>query len=133
MEIAKLVDMFQAAKDAVDQLEAELREAKHDRDAIKEELINAMLEEETDSIGRNGRKYSLQAKTKYSKAAGMEAELFGLLREQGLGDIIQETVNANTLSATMKAMAEENDGVLPEEYADCINTYEYTDISVRRG
>ena len=132
MNIAELADQYQAAKDNAERIEAELQDAKAFRDNLKGRLIDAMLEEETDSIGRNGRRYTVCAKTKYSKAAGADDQLFDLLREQGLGDIIRETVNANTLQAAMKQLAEDNGGELPEEYRECINEYNYTDISVRR-
>jgi flagellar basal body L-ring protein FlgH len=128
-----LADQFQEAKDRAEAAELEAKEARQTRDELKQLLIDAMLEEETDSIGRNGRRYSLQAKAKYSKRSGMDQELFAALRADGLGDIITETVNANTLSATMRELSEENGGTLPEEYEDCINVYEYTDISVRKG
>lgn len=131
--IAALADAYSEALAYQKELEAQLKDAKEQVNSIKEELIDSMLMEETTSIGRNGRKYSLVPKKKYSKKAGAEPELFLLLREQGLGDIITETVNANTLNAAMNALADETGGDLPEEWSECINLYEYTDISVRKG
>lgn len=131
--IAVLADRYQETLDGVKSAEQVLKDAKAASLEAREELVNAMLEEETDSIGRNGRKYTLMARAKYSKRAGMEQELFSLLRETGLGDIITETVNAGTLSSVMKQLAEENGGELPEEYADYIHVYEFTDVSVRKG
>ena len=132
--VAELADLYQEALDRQKAMEAELKDQKHIAERYKEALIDAMMDEETDSIGRNGRRYTAVAKTKYSKAAGPDAqeELFGLLRENGLGDLITETVNANTLQATMRGLAEENGGELPDEWQDCIRTYDYVDISVRK-
>lgn len=131
--IAALADAYSEALAQQKELEAQLKEQKDEANSLKEALIDAMLLEETTSIGRNGKKYSLVPKKKYSKKAGAEEDLFRMLREQGLGDIITETVNANTLNAAMNAMAEEVGGDLPEEWSDCVNLYEYTDISVRKG
>lgn len=131
--ISLLADAYSEALAAQKEAEASLKDAKEVATRLKEELVEAMVLEETDSIGRNGKKYSLVGKKKYSKRAGSEEELFSLLREQGLGDIITETVNANTLNAAMNALADEMGGALGEEWDGCINLYEYTDISVRKA
>lgn len=131
--ISLLADAYSEALAAQKEAEANLKDAKEVATRLKEELVEAMVLEETDSIGRNGKKYSLVGKKKYSKRAGSEEELFSLLREQGLGDIITETVNANTLNAAMNALADEMGGALGEEWDGCINLYEYTDISVRKA
>lgn len=131
--ISLLADAYSEALAAQKEAETSLKDAKEVATRLKEELVEAMVLEETDSIGRNGKKYSLVGKKKYSKRAGSEEELFSLLREQGLGDIITETVNANTLNAAMNALADEMGGALGEEWDGCINLYEYTDISVRKA
>lgn len=131
--ISLLADAYSEALAAQKEAEASLKDAKEVAARLKEELVEAMVLEETDSIGRNGKKYSLVGKKKYSKRAGSEEELFSLLREQGLGDIITETVNVNTLNAAMNALADEMGGALGEEWDGCINLYEYTDISVRKA
>lgn len=131
--IALLADAYAQALKDKDALEAELKDAKTVVASLKDELVNAMLMEETTSIGRNGKKFSLVAKKKFSRRSGAEEELFQMLREQGLGDIITETVNANTLNAAMNALADENGGDLPEEWSECVGCYEYTDISVRKS
>ena len=97
-----------------------------------------MIDEDIPSQGYGDYVYSLQDKIKYSKRG--EAELqekgldfFEVLREQGFGDIIKETVNANTLQSTMKAVADENDGELPPELDEIVSSYEMTDISRRKS
>ena len=131
--LAELAKNYQTWCDQVAEMEADLKTAKHVRDNAKESLINAMVEEELDSFGHNGRRYALQSKTKYSAIGGMKEDLFDALRASGLGDIITETVNANTLNATMNQLAEENGGELPEEYIDCVNVYSFVDVSNRKS
>ena len=53
-----------------------------------------------------------------------------MLRDQGLGDLIVETVNSRTLQSTIKNLVEEQ-GELPAELAEVINSYDTFDI-VRR-
>ena len=70
---------------------------------------------------------------KYSKKGDADEEaFFDLLEENGLGDIIKRTVNAQTLSGTMAQVAEENEGELPEEYEDFISVYQFYDIQKRK-
>ena len=70
--------------------------------------------------------YSKKAEEKLEQLKEEEGiEFFEVLREQGLGSIIKENVNAKTLQSTMKAFEEElPDGEgLPEELEKCLNIY----------
>ena len=99
----------------------------------RKELSQAMIDAEMPKISRNGYLYSLQDKTKYNKKGDIdEEEFFSILEENGLGSIIKRTIDSRTLSSTMEAVAEENDGVLPEEYEDYIGIYQYYDIAKRK-
>ena len=131
-KIAELADLYAQAVQDKKQLEAQLEDVKKIASRYKEALADAMLEEETTSIGRNGKRFSLVEKTKYSKKAGCDAELFDMLRSQGMEDIITETVNANTLNAALHDVAAENGGELPREWTGCVNSYNYTDISMTK-
>lgn len=131
-KIAELADLYAQAVQEKKDLEKRLEDAKKLASRYKEALVDAMLEEETISIGRNGKRFSLVDKTKYSKKAGCEAELFEMLRSHDMEDIITETVNANTLNAALHNLAAENDGVLPEDWSGCISSYNYTDISMTK-
>ena len=63
----------------------------------RDELAQMMINEEVPKVSRSGYSYTLQEKTKYSKSAGADEELFSLLRAEGLGDLIKETVSPQTL------------------------------------
>lgn len=132
-KVSELADLYAKAVQDKKQLEAQLEDVKKIASRYKEALVDAMLEEETTSIGRNGKKFTLVQKTKYSKRGGMDEALFEMLREQSMGDIITETVNANTLNAALHNVAAENGGELPEEWNGCVNSYEYTDIRMTKG
>ena len=100
---------------------------------IDDDFIYGMV---TNSVSVGGFKFTLTPKTIYSKKS--EAELaseginfFETLREEGLGDIIVESVNTRTLQSTIKAYVEENDG-LSEDLAKCISIFDTYDITRRR-
>ena len=103
---------------------------------MKQQIANQMIDDEVTSIGYAGYNFSLQTKTVYSKkseadlqAAGID--FFGLLRDNGLGDLIVERVDPRTLSASLKQIVEA-DGELPEELSEAINVYETNDIGRRK-
>ena len=67
---------------------------------------------------KSGHRVTISYKTLASikdKVAGFE-----WLRNNGLGDLITETVNASTLAATAKKMQEEENRTLPEEYFNVV-------------
>ena len=133
MTLLEKVDELKALLDEKDALKAKTTENNKAIEACKKDLADMMLAEETTKVTRSGFSYSLQEKTRYSKKAGHDEELFELLRENGLGDIIKETVNAQTLQGAMSNLAAENGDELPEEFAEVINVYEYLDIQKRKG
>ena len=103
---------------------------------MKQQIADQMIDDEVTSIGYAGYNFSLQTKTVYSKkseadlqAAGIDC--FGLLRDNGLGDLIVERVDPRTLSASLKQIVEA-DGELPEELSEAINVYETNDIGRRK-
>lgn len=78
-------------------------------------------------------KSTLAPKTKYSKAAGQDEALMDALRNYGLGSLIRETVNAQSLQGAMSALAEENDDELPEEFEGLVNVYTFNDVTRRKA
>lgn len=136
MTIPEQVDAYRALLDEKDRLAEETkannRAIEAARDA-RDALATAMIEDETPQITRNGYSYTLTPKTKYSKAAGKDAELMDALRSNGLGDLIKETVNAQSLQGAMSNLAEENDDELPEEFEGLVNVYSFNDITRRKS
>lgn len=127
-------ELLEKKKDLADETKANNSAIKD----LEEEIETEMTEDDITSITVGGHSYSLVAKTRYAKLGDEKLEAKGLnfyevLREQGYGDLIHETVNANTLNATMAAAAEENDGELPEELAEVLSSFDYTDIQRRKA
>lgn len=133
MTLLEKVDELKKLLDEKDDLKAKTTMNNKAIDSCKKELADMMVTEKTIKVTRAGFSYSLQEKTRYSKKAGCDDELFEALRINGMGDLIKETVNAQTLQGAMSSMAEENGGVLPDDFTDVINVYEYLDIAKRKG
>ena len=133
MTIPEQVDAYRALLDEKDRLAEETKANNRAIEAARDALATAMIEDETPQITRNGYSYTLTLKTKYSKAAGKDAELMDALRSNGLGDLIKETVNAQSLQGAMSNLAEENDDELPEEFEGLVNVYSFNDITRRKS
>lgn len=138
MKLTEMLAQYEVLLDKKDQLAQDTKDNNAAIDKLKAEIAETMIDEDIPSQGYGDYVYSLQDKIKYSKRG--EAELqekgldfFEVLREQGFGDIIKETVNANTLQSTMKAVADENDGELTPELDEIVSSYEMTDISRRKS
>lgn len=138
MKLTEMLAQYEVLLDKKDQLAQDTKDNNAAIEKLKTEIAETMIDEDIPSQGYGDYVYSLQDKIKYSKRG--EAELqekgldfFEVLREQGFGDIIKETVNANTLQNTMKAVADENDGELPPELDEVVSSYEMTDITRRKS
>ena len=124
---------LRAIKDA---LEAQTKENNAAIEAMKEQISQQMIDDDCPKISTGGYSFSLQEKTIYSKRSEADmaqagVDFFDTLREEGLGDIIKETVTTQTLGSTMRAYVEEH-GALSEALGKVINTYETFDIYRRK-
>ena len=60
-------------------------------------------------------------------------ELFSALRAEGYGDLVYETVNANSLSAFVKEQIAENGDTIPDWLNGLVNVFEKTTVGVRKS
>ena len=105
-------------------------------EAAKAEITQQMIDDDCPRITTGGYTFTLQAKTSYTKRSNEDlaeagVDFLATLREEGLGDIIKETVAAQTLQSTISAYVEEH-GELSEALGAVIRTYEYNDIYRRK-
>lgn len=133
MSILEQLDAYRALLDKKDQLAEAVKENNRAIEAARDALADSMVSEETVQIVRDGYSYTLTPKTKYSKAAGQDDALMEALRDYGLGSLIRETVNAQSLQGAMSALAEENDDELPEAFEGLVNVYTFNDVTRRKA
>ena len=116
-----------------DELEAELKQVNMDIDNADWHLSNLMAETETQNFTRAGTMFCLTTKTRASARAGQKDELFAALRGEGYGDMITETVNANSLSSFVKEQIAENGDALPDWLDGLVSVFEKTTVGVRKA
>ena len=127
MKLTEMLGQYEELLDKKDQLAKDTKDNNAAIDKLKAEIAEMMIDEDIPSQGYGDYIYSLQDKVKYSK----RGEAY--LQEQGLGELIKETVNAGSLQSAMKEIAEENDGELPPELDEVVSSYEMTDIARRKS
>ena len=136
MELLEMLNNYQALLEKKDALAQLTKDNNAAIDALKEQISQQMIDDDCPKISTGGYSFSLQEKTIYSKRSEADmaqagVDFFDTLREEGLGDIIKETVAAQTLGSTMRAYVEEH-GALSEALGKVINTYETFDIYRRK-
>jgi len=131
-DMFSLADQLRERKNKKKQLEKELKELKAEIEQIEQELVDIMLQEEMQNFTRSGQMFYLQTRTYASAVAEKKQELFIWLKENGYGDLVYETINANSLAAFIRELLEEEEE-LPKDLRDLVNVYEKTTIGMRRA
>ena len=133
MELMERIAAYNALLDRKAQLADETTENNKAIEQARRDLADLMIDAEIDRVSSGGYTFTLSEKTAFSKRGGADEQLFAVLREDGLGDIIRETVNPRTLQATLKEVAEQNDGELPAQYDGLVSFYRYMDVGRRKA
>ena len=128
-----LVDELRELKERKKRLEDELKATGLEIDRVDAVLAQRMADTETQNFTRNGTMFCLTSTIRASAAAGRKNELFEALREAGYGDLVYETVNANSLSAFVKEQTAENDDSLPQWLDGLVTVFEKATVGVRKA
>ena len=129
----ELAEKLKALRDQKTETEVLLKEINAQIDETDYRLSELMAETETQNFTRAGTMFCLTTKTRASAVAGSKEELYAALREQGYGDLVYETVNANSLSSFVKEQIGENEDVLPDWLNGLVNVFEKTTVGVRKA
>lgn len=113
----QLKQLHEEKKDA----EQRVKDINAEIDKTEYALVQLMAETETQNFTRAGTMFSLTTKTRASAMAGRKDELYSALKENGFGDLVYETVNANSLSAFVKEQISENQDTVPDWLNGLIN------------
>lgn len=131
-EMFRLADDLKAAKDEKKRLEDEAKEMGTRIDELDRQLSDAMAESECDKFTHSGYTYYLNSRLFASPQGGMKSEMIEALKKNGYGDIVTETVNANTLASFCKEQKAQNEDELPEWLADVVSTYDKITVGIRK-
>ena len=129
----ELAEKLKSLRDEKSEAEAQLKEINAQIDETDYRLSELMAETETQNFTRAGTMFCLTTKTRASVVAGSKEELYAALREQGYGDLVYETVTANSLSSFVKEQIGENEDVLPDWLNGLVNVFEKTTVGVRKA
>ena len=132
-DLFALADQLRELKETKKYAEQELKEITEEIERVDAALAERMISTETQNFTRNGTMFCLTNTTRASAAADRKVELFAALREAGFGDLVYETVNANSLSAFVKEQTTENGDNLPEWLDGLVNVFEKTTVGVRKA
>ena len=132
-ELFALADQLHELKETKKLAEQELKEITEKIDRVDAALAEHMIAVETQNFTRNGTLFCLTSTTRASAAAGRKDELFDALQKAGYGDLVYETVNANSLSAFVKEQTTENGDALPAWLDGLVTVFEKTTVGVRKA
>ena len=132
-DLFALADELRELKETKKRLEDELKTVGLEIDRVDADLAQRMVDTETQNFTRNGTMFCLTNTSRASATAGRKDELFAALREAGYGDLVYETVNANSLSAFVKEQTTENGDALPAWLDGLVTVFEKTTVGVRKA
>lgn len=128
-----LAEQLKSLRDDKKEAEQRVKDINAALDDVEYRLATVMTDTETQNFTRAGTMFSLTHKTRASAAADRKDELYAALKAEGYGDLVYETVNANSLSAFVNEQITENDEALPEWLEGLVNIFEQTRVSVRKA
>ena len=132
-EMFALAEQLKELREAKSASEQKTKDINAEMDEVEHRLVNLMLDTETQNFTRGGTMFSLTNKTRASAVAASKNRLYRALKKKGYGDLIYETVNANSLSAFVKEQITENGEKLPAWLDSLVNVYEQSKISIRKA
>lgn len=133
LNMYELAEQLKQLREEKKDAEQRVKDINTEIDKTEYALVQLMAETETQNFTRAGTMFSLTTKTRASAMAGRKDELYSALKENGFGDLVYETVNANSLSAFVKEQISENQDTVPDWLNGLVNVYEQTSVSVRKS
>lgn len=128
----ELADRLKTLKEEKKQKEIELRNIGDMLTEIEAALAEFMTLNETPNFTYGGTSFSLRTNLKALAVSGKKDELYNLLKNEGYGSLVVETVNPSSLSAFIKEQISENENELPEWLDGLINIFEKSTVSTRK-
>ncbi len=132
-EVFKMADRLKDLKEQKNVLDGRVAELTAEIDRLSSDLSDAMAEENVDKFSRNGSTFYIKTRLFASPAAGCKDEMIAALKANGYGGLVNETVNANTLSAFIKEQREATGQDVPSWLGDTVHTYEKISIGIRKS
>ena len=128
-----LAEELKNLRDSKKEAEQRVKDVNAELDKVESELADLMAGTETQNFTKSGVMYSLTVKNRASAVAERKDKLYDALKKNGYGDLVYETVNANSLSAFVNEQVAQNEDNLPAWLEGLVNIYEQAKVSVRKA
>ena len=128
-----LAEELKNLRDSKKEVEQRKKDIDAELDKVERELADLMTGTETQNFTKSGTMYSLTVKNRASAVAERKDKLYDALKKNGYGDLVYETVNANSLSAFVNEQVAQNEDNLPAWLDGLVNIYEQVNVSVRKA
>lgn len=129
-DLPLLLKAFKQLREQLELLEASYKVLDGQYDLLAKDTIPKAFEEnEIDSMSLYGRNFILNRTTRYSIPNELRDEGFKWLKENNLGELIKEQVNAKSLTSALNSKIED-EGISPPDTA--IKKFSEQYISVRK-
>ena len=129
--LLELSDKLKELRLIKNDLEAQTKGVNEEIDGVITEMIGIMTTEELTSFNRNGTTFSLVTTEYPSPEPDKKGELWEAMKANGFEDLF--TINSQTLSATIKELMSENNGILPNWLDGLIKIAEKNSIRVAKS
>ena len=134
-ELFDLADQLKAKKELKKELEVQVKAVSAEIDVLDKELSDAMALAECPNFTHSGSTFYLNTRLFASPKGGMKEDMIAALKAHGYGDLVNETVNANTLASFCKeqiALSGEAEAI-PDWLAQVVNTFEKVSVGIRKA
>jgi len=111
MQVFELGDRLRELSEAKDELQRELKVLNVQLEEVNKQLVDEMVNEELQSFNRNDRIFYLKTTNHVSSIEERREVLYETLKQQGYGDLIKETIHAQTLKAFVNEQMEQEFGL----------------------
>lgn len=132
-DMLQTAERLKSLRDQKATLEEQIKALNEEIEQTDGQLCSMMIDSETQNFTHSGVQFSLTSKIRASAIAERKQDLFYALRKNGFGSLIQENVNANSLSAFVKEQIEEGGDQLPFWLEDLVSVYQHNTVSMRKA
>ena len=129
--LLELSDQLKELRLKKSDLDAQTKGVNEEIDGVTTEMIGIMTTEELTSFNRNGTTFSLVTTEYPAPEPERKGELWEAMKANGFEDLF--TINSQTLSATVKELISENDGILPMWLEGLIKVAEKNTIRIAKS
>lgn len=132
-KILMLATVFRGLKAQKDDLQNQLKELQKQLDEAEKTLSDQMINNELQKFTFDGYTYYVNVRTMANALPEFKKDVYDWLKDNGYGDLVYETVNANSFSAFVsKDLLIETDE-LPKELQGKVNVYEKISVGMRKS